>query len=296
MIAQLSEILLPVFCLAAVGYGWRRLGFPFEREFVTRMIINVSGPCLIVDSLARLTLPVEEFLVMAVAAVTMFVATVALAWLILRVAGLSVRSYLPSLAIGNNGNLGLPLCLFAFGQDGLGLAVAIYATNSVGQFTLTPMLQSGLSPLRTLVTTPVIYGALIGSVVLFADLQLPQWTMNTIGLLGDLLIPLMLLALGNTIAGLKANRLGFAAAWGTARLLLGFAVAWIIAESFGLQGIAKGVLILQGAMPAAIFNYLFAARYGRDADDVAGIVLMSTLVSALTMPLLVGYVLWVSGV
>lgn len=291
MIIEIAGILLPVFCLAAVGYGWRKLGFPFEREFVTRMIVNVSGPCLIVDSLARLTMPIGEFTAMAAASVAMFVCTVAVSWAILRSFRLSIRNFLPSLAIGNNGNLGLPLCFFAFGQEGLGLAVAVYATNSVGQFTLTPMLQSGLSPLKTLLTTPVVYGAAIGAYVLFADLELPQWTMNTIGLLGDLLIPLMLLALGNTIADLQAKRWVFASLWGTVRLIVGFVVAWAIAESFGLEGIAKGVLILQGAMPAAIFNYLFAARYDRAPDDVAGIVLMSTLISALTMPFLVAYVL-----
>ena len=109
------------------------------------------------------------------------------------------------------------------------------------------------------------------------------------------MIPLMLLALGNTLGGLRAQRLPFALAFGTARIVLGFAVALGIAELFDLEGIARGVLILQGAMPAAIFSYLFAARYDRNPDDIAGIVLTSTLVSALTLPLLVGYVLHVAG-
>lgn len=293
MLAELSGILLPVFCLAGVGYGWRRLGFPFEREFVTRMILNVSGPCLIVDSLAGLSMPMDEFARMAAGAVTMFVATVAAGWGILRIAGLSVRSYLPALAIGNTGNMGLPLCLFAFGEAGLALAVAVYVTNSVGQFTLTPMLQSGTSPLRTLATTPVVYGAVLGTAVLLSDATLPSWIDTTIGLLGDLMIPLMLLALGNTLGGLRAQRLPFAMGWGIGRLVLGFAVALGVAELFGLEGAAKGVLVLQGAMPAAIFNYLFAARYGREPDDVAGIVLVSTIASAVTLPLLVSFALYI---
>jgi len=295
MLSQLAGILLPVFCLASVGYVWRKLDYPFEREFVTRMIMNVSGPCLIVSSLTRLTLPMEEFLRMVAGSVTMFVVTVAAAWIVLRLAGLSIRSYLPALAIGNTGNMGLPLCLFAFGEEGLALAVAVYVTNSVGQFTLTPLLQSRTSPWRTLATTPVVYGALIGAFVLASDTPLPGWVMTTIGLLGDLMIPLMLLALGNTLGGLRANRLPFATGWGTARLLLGFGIALGIAELFGLQGAAKGVLILQGAMPAAIFNYLFAARYDRDPDDIAGIVLISTFASAVTLPLLVSFVLAASA-
>lgn len=295
MIAQLAGILLPVFCLAAVGYGWRWLGVPFEREFVTRMIMNVAGPCLIVDSLASLAVPLAEFADMVVGAVLAFVATVVAGFGILRIAGISIRSYLPALTIGNTGNMGLPLALFAFGEQGLAFAVAVYVTNSVGQFTLTPMLQSGSAPLKTLATTPVVYGAAIGAIILVTGVDLPDWTQATIGLLGDLMIPLMLLALGHTLGGLRANRLPWALAWGTARIVLGLVVALGVCELVGIEGTARGVLVLLGAMPAAIFNYLFAARYGRVPDEIAGIVLMSTLVSALTLPFLIAFVLAISA-
>jgi len=291
VIAQLSGILLPVFILAAVGYAWQKGGVPFEREFVTRMVLNISGPCLIVDTLSQLSMPRGEFISLLFAATALFVGTVVVAWLVLQSTGLSIRSYLPALAIGNTGNLGLPLCLFAFGQEGLGFAVAVYVTNSVGQFTLTPMLQSNESPWRTLMTTPVVYGAVIGLLVMFLDIPLPQWLDSSIGLLGSLMIPLMLLALGNTLGELRIARLNFAFGWGFVRLAIGFLVGHIVAWSFGLEGVAKGVIILQGTMPAAVFNYLFAARYGRAPDDIAGIVLSSTLLSALLLPLLVSYVL-----
>ena len=288
-------MLLPVFCIAAIGYLWRRLRAPFELEFVTRLIMNVAGPCLVFDSLSTLQLPIQEFLTMVGAAIAMLIGVALLGLLLLKVLGLSVLSYLPSLVIGNTGNLGLPLCLFAFGEKGLGLAVAVYVTNSVGQFTLVPLLQSRSSIVKTLLTTPVIYGAFGGALVLASGATVPDWLGDTIRLLGDLMIPLMLLALGHTIGGLRASNLPRAVGLGAARLLLAFAVAVGISELFGLEGMAQGVLVLQGAMPAAVFSYLFAARYERDADDVAGIVLMSTLLGALTLPLLVSYALYLSG-
>jgi predicted permease len=291
LLAQLSGILLPVFALAGIGYGWRRVGVPFDREFITRLILNISGPCLIVDTLAQLDMPAADFLGMTAGSAALFVLTVVAAWGILLMVGLPIRSYLPSLGIGNTGNLGLPLCLFAFGQEGLGLAVAVYVTNSVGQFTLTPMLQSHTSPLRTLLTTPVLYGAIVGVALMFADIPLPEWVHTTLSLIGGLLIPLMLIALGHTLGGLRVQRLGFSIGWGVARLAIGFAVAHLVAWMFGFEGVAKGVIVLQGTMPAAVFNYLFAARYNRAPDDIAGIVLTSTLISAATLPLLVGYVL-----
>jgi len=109
------------------------------------------------------------------------------------------------------------------------------------------------------------------------------------------MIPLMLLALGNTLGELRVKRLPFAFGWGTARLVLGFVVALGVAELFDLEGVARGVIILQGTMPAAVFNYLFAARYNRAPDDVAGIVLISTLVSLIVLPFLVTYVLMIAG-
>ena len=277
--------------LAAVGYGWRRAGVPFEREFVTRLVLNVAGPCLVVETLNDLSVPPAEFLGMLGASAALFAVTCLAASALLASLGKSQRDFLPVLAIGNTGNLGLPLCVFAFGEEGLAFAVAVYATNSVAQFTFTPVVQSGVSPLRTLLTTPIVYGALIGLVILFADIDLPQWLDSSIGLLASLLIPLMLIALGNTLAGLHMQRLGSSLLWGAVRILLGFTVAHTIAWGFGLEGVARGVIILQGSMPAAVFTYLFAARYNRSPEDIAGIVLSSSVLSALTLPLLVAYVL-----
>ncbi len=291
MFGELSGVLLPVFTIVLLGFGWRRAGLAFEREFVTRLVLNIAGPCLIIDSLSNLTLPGEVVARMALGAVVMFVATVAVCFLILKIAKLPMRTFLPSIAIGNTGNLGLSVCFFAFGPEGLGLAVAVFVANSIGQFTLTPILQSGQSPWRTLVTTPVIYGAIVGTALLVGGVELPVWIGRTVSLLGGLLIPLMLLALGNTLGGLRVRRLPFASFWGLVRLVVGFAIAFVVAELLGLEGVARGVLILQGAMPAAMFSYLFAARYDRAPDDVAGIVLMSTAFSAISLPLVVAYLL-----
>jgi predicted permease len=295
MIAELAGVLLPVFALAALGFGWRKSGVPFEREFVMRLVLNIGGPCLIVDSLSSLNLPLADIGRMAVGGVALFLATLAACFVVLKLARMPVRTFLPALAIGNTGNLGLSVCFFAFGEEGLGLAIAVFVANSIGQFTLTPILQSGVSPWRTLVTTPVIYGAAIGATLLVTGHALPEWVASTVEMLGHLLIPLMLIALGHTLAGLKVKRLPFAAFWGFVRLVVGFAVALGIVAVLGLEGTARGVLILQGAMPAAVFSYLFAARYDRAPDDVAGIVLLSTIFSMVTLPFVVAWVLMANG-
>ena len=119
-----------------------RLGAAFDLAFVTQLIMNVAGPCLVFAGLSHLALPLQEFFAMVGAAVAILVVTALAAFALLRALRLPVRSYLPALTIGNVGNLGLPLCLFAFGEQGLALAIALYVTNSVGQFTLVPLLQA----------------------------------------------------------------------------------------------------------------------------------------------------------
>jgi predicted permease len=295
VIAEVAAVLMPVFCIATLGYVWRRLGAPFDLAFVTRLIMNIAGPCLVFGGLSHLALPLAEFFTMVGAAVGVLVGTALAAFALLLVLRLPVRSYLPALTIGNVGNLGLPLCLFAFGEQGLALAIALYVTNSVGQFTLVPLLQAREAFLRTLLTTPVLYAAVGGMGVQLAGVELPGWLDETIRLLGDLMIPLMLLALGHTIGGLRAHNLKRSFGLGAARLGLAFGVSVFVSEAFGIEGVAQGVLVLQGSMPAAVFSYLFAARYERDAEDVAGIVLISTLLAAVTLPFVVSYALWLAG-
>jgi predicted permease len=291
VIAEVAAVLAPVFVLAAIGYGWRLTGAPFDMPFVTRIIMYVAGPCLVFTSLSQLTLPLRQFWQMVGAMIVVTLGVAALSAVLIKLLGLSQRSFLPALTLGNTGNLGLPLCLFAFGEEGLGLAVAIYVTNSLLQFTFVPLLHTRVSAVRTLFSTPMLYGAVAGLAVEISDVHIPEWLANTLGALGDLLIPLMLMALGNTVGSLKANNLPRAFGLGAARLIISFAVAVGVSYALGLSGVAQGVLVLQGAMPAAVFSYLFAAQYQRDADDIAGIVLVSTLLAAVTLPLLVSYAL-----
>ena len=295
MVEVLAGILLPVFILTAIGYSWAKLDLPLDRESVTRLVMNVATPCLIVDSVSKLGLPLGEFLTMLLSAAVMLVGAASGGALILRLSGLSQRSFLPSLTFGNAGNIGLPLSYFAFGDDGLGLSSGVFLTAVVVQFTLAPALQDRRPALKTLVTTPVVYGSALGITLLASGARLPGWLDTSIGLLADIAIPLSLLMLGFALAEFRVQRVPMAIGLGVGRIVLGFMVALGVAELLGLTGVARSVLVLQGGMPSAIVCYLFAARYDRDAQDVAGIVLVSTCAAGLLLPLLVSYALWLNG-
>ena len=218
MIAEVAAVLAPVFFMAAIGYGWRLTGAPFDMPFVTRIIMYVAGPCLVFTSLSQLTLPLTQFAGMVGAMIVVTAGVAAVSFALIKILGLPLRSFLPALTLGNTGNLGLPLCLFAFGEEGLGLAVAVYVTNSLLQFTFVPLLHTRVSILRTLLSTPMLYGAVAGLTVVATGVHVPGWLASTLDALGDLLIPLMLMALGNTIGGLKANNVPRALGLGTSAM------------------------------------------------------------------------------
>jgi predicted permease len=282
--SDLFAIIAPVFICAAIGYGWARRGMPFDNEFTTILSSNIAMPCLIVATLARLEIGPEAFSQMALAGLITVAATIAVAAAVLKLAGCSQPVYLPSLVFGNTGNIGLPLCLFAFGEEGLALAIVFFTVFLVFQFTFGIWVSAGHGSIRILLRTPLVWAALIGISLQLLDIRLPVWIDNTMGLIGDLAIPLMLLTLGVSLAKLKVTSLGRSVALSAGRLVIGLAVGLAVAEFLGMEGAARGILILESTMPVAVLNYLFAARYDRSPEEVAGLVLVSTAISFITLP------------
>jgi len=291
MFNQLTPIILPVFTCALLGFIWGRIGIPFEREFLTRIAMNIGAPCLILKGIASLESDATDFGLMMGIGVTVLLGTMLISMVILGLLRQPLRSYIPPVVYGNAGNLGLPLCFLAFGSDGLGLAVAIYLVGAVSKFTLVPLFQGQQPAAKVLVQTPIIYAAIGGVTLLATDTTMPLWLGNTVDLLAGLAIPLMLLALGHALSSFRIHRAGTAVGLALLRLGLGFAMGWSAVWLFDLTGIMRGVVLIQSTMPVAVFNYLLASRYNRHPEDVAGSILVSTILAFLILPFLLTYAL-----
>lgn len=291
VLSQLSAVVLPVLLVAGIGFIWARMGRRFDSVFLTDIATNVGTPCLVAHSLMTLEIDPAALAQMGVAVLIAVSGFLVLGFIVLRLMKLSIHSYLPALTFPNTGNMGLPLALFAFGPEGLALAVVYFSCTVTLQFTLGISISAGNLSLSRLVRTPTIYAVVISAILLLMDMKLPVWIENTIGVLGDITIPMMLLTLGVSLAQLKVNALGRNLLLSCVRLGGGFLIALVIAHVFELPPIAAGVLIIQSSMPVAVFNFLFAQYYGRAHADVAAMVVISTGLSFLTLPLLAYYVL-----
>lgn len=285
MYQQLFDIIAPVLIIAGLGYGWARLGRPFDLATISGVVINVAVPALVVSSLTKLTIDLDAFGVMAGAAAASMALFLAVGYAVLRAAGISIHAFLPAIALGNSGNLGLPLCLFAFGEPGLAFGIAIFAVSSVVNMTVGQMISAGRFSPWVLFKTPVIYALIIAFASMGTGVQPPRWLAGALETLGGIAVPAMLLALGVSLQRLQLGKLRVSLVVALLRLGVGFAGGLLVAMLFQLEGAARGVLIIQSAMPAAVFNYLFAQVHGRDPAAVAGVVVLSTVLGFLLLPL-----------
>lgn len=291
MFAELFSIVTPVYLCIAVGFLWRRVGRPIDNSLIADLCMNLGAPCLVFSSLVGLDVDLSALAQLAGVVIAAFVIFGALGTVALRAAKLPTASFLAPLVFPNTGNLGLPICLFAFGAEGLLYAVVFFSITSVIQFTVGQWLWSGDASLRQLARTPLIYSVFAAIGVIAIGIEVPTWLLRTTQSLGGITIPLMQFTLGVSLATLRVKHLPKSFALGGLRLLMGLAVGVGLTELIGLEGIVRGVVILDCAMPAAVINYLFAQKHNRDPDEVAGIVVASTTISLVTIPLILAWLL-----
>jgi predicted permease len=284
--SELAAIIAPIFICSGIGYAWARLDRPFDPQFVTALVSMVGAPCLVASTLTRLDLGLAEVGQIAGATLIAAVGFALSGLLLLKLLRLPAHSYLPALMFPNAGNMGLPLCLFAFGEAGLALAIVYFAVFSCLQFTLGMAIAAGRFEPSRILRMPLIYALAAAFVFMGTGTPMPRWAANTLDLIGGLTIPLMLLALGVSLARLKIRSVPRSLGLALMRLVGGLAIGAGIGWGLDLDQPARGVLIIQSAMPVAVFNYLFAQLYGRAPEEVAGMIVLSTLISFVTLPVL----------
>lgn len=291
MFYQLFSVIAPVFVCAVIGYIWRKQGRAYDTAFVTTLVTNVGTPCLVFSTLIDTNMQADAFLKMGAATFVTMIAFYAIYYLFLKVTKLSMKAFLSALVYGNTGNMGLPLCLLAFGDHGLALAIAYFTVNVLFLFTIGVAVPAGATSPGALLRLPILYATLAALAFMFTGWHVPDFVTNTARILGGLTVPLMLITLGVSLAGLGVKRLPRAAVLSVMRVGVGFLVGWATAEAFGFEGAARGVLILECAMPVAVFNFLFAERYNNQPEEVAGMVVISTLLSFASLPFLLAFVM-----
>ena len=258
---------------------------------VGALALNLGMPCLAFSSLTSQKVSPIAFAEMIGAYGLVLACFLAIGLTTIWIMRVPAHTYLPIFTSSNTGNMGLPLCLFAFGPEGLALGICIFVMSSIFSFTVGWSIYAGRLAADVLYNNPLIYAVGIALVFMISDIAPPVWLANTTHLIGGLAIPLMLVSLGVAIANMRAEGAGRILIICTIKLVGGFAVGYLIANGLGLEGAARGALVIEAAMPVAVHNYMFAQRFNRDTADTASMILISTTISLITLPFLMWLVL-----
>lgn len=291
LVVTVLEVVTPVFILAGVGFAWARAGFEYRVAFITQLATTLTVPCLVFVSLMKAEIDPGALTSVTFAALAGHFAILFASWAFLRLAGIEVRTFLLPMLFGNTGNLGLPLALFAFGDEGLSLAVVVFAVSAILTFTVGLGIVAGNGGWARMWREPLIWATILGAVFLWNDWEAPKVITRSVELIGQMAIPMMLLTLGVAVARLKPAGMGRALALSLVKLVITFGLGWVVAWGFGLTGTAFSVVVLQLATPVAVTSYLLTEKYEGDAEAVAGMVVISTLISVAALPLILAVLL-----
>lgn len=291
VVLTVAEIVAPVFLLAALGYAWVKRGFEYRLDFVTKMAMTLGVPCLIFVALMQADIEKDALTAIALATLVAYIVVIIVFFVITVLLKLDLQTFLAPLSFGNTGNLGLPLALFAFGDLGLGYAVVVFAVMAIISFTFGIWLVSGGGNPLPALKEPLVGASVAGGVFLWMGWETPTFLTNTLSLIGQLGIPLMLITLGVALARLTPSRIARMIWLSALKVAICVAVAVPIGLWFELNDVAFAVLVLQVATPVAVTSYLLAEKYGADADSVAGLVVVSTLMSVGFLPLILAFVI-----
>ena len=161
LLIKLFEVLFPVFLIIGIGYWYGKKDPKFNTKFITTFAGNFGLPSIIFYSLTTTNISFELFLKFSYY-ITLYVGVFAIIGLIiLKILNKDIYRLLPPLILPNTGNMGMPLCLFAYGKLGLAIATSITAMILVFHFSLNILLASKKFSIKPLLNCIPVYALFI---------------------------------------------------------------------------------------------------------------------------------------
>ena len=284
MLERILGIILPVFVVIVVGYLYARRVKP-DMEQVNRISMTILGPALIFSALASKEFDIRENVVLMLGSIGVVLGSGLLAWPVARMMKVDYRTLVPTAMFNNCGNMGLPLAVLAFGQGGFSAMVALFTISNLLQFTVGVRLIDHHARLGQFLRNPMLWATVVGFVFALAHPPMPGWVYFGIKMVGDALIPMMLLSLGVRLYEVRWDDWRLGVIGGILCPVTGIATALVLAPLLGLSELQRGLLILFGALPPAVLNFMVAEQFKQEPAKVASIVLIGNVLSVIFIPI-----------
>ena len=291
---KLFEVLFPVFFVVGIGYYLGKKNKKIDTTFITNFAANIGTPAMVIYAVTSTGINFnifKDYFWYYLLAIMCF-SIVGLVNLFLIKTRDIVRE-LPPLIFPNTGNMGLPICMFAYGSQGLGVSASITSLIILMHFTVGVFLADRKFNINVILKNPPFYAIIFSALVLYYEIKMPVVVINTTEWLMYVTIFLILMSLGIALTRLKIFSLNKALISSFTRMFIGPLIGFILIWYFDLEGFAAGVLLIQCSMPSAVLNYLVGSIYSpkKVVDSVASTIVVSTLMSFVTVPIVVFFAL-----
>jgi predicted permease len=290
MLERILSIILPVFSVIALGWLYARRVKP-DMTIVNRISMNVLAPALVFSALASRDFDMAANRMLLVGSIGVVLGSGLLAWPFARLMHANARTFVPPMMFNNCGNMGLPLAALAYGAVGFSPMVALFTISNLLHFTLGIWIIDHHARFGNLLRNPIVISTVLGFVFAATHPPMPEWLSVAIKLVGDALIPMMLLSLGVRLyeASFRDWRIGVVG--GVVCPLTGIAIAALLSGLLDLDPTQQGLLILFGSLPPAVLNFMVAEQFRQEPGKVASIVLIGNLLSIVFVPIGLGIAL-----
>jgi len=280
-------VALPVFLIIGLGALLGKLKKINIDPFVF-IIMYVTAPFLVISSLQKSDIKIAEFSSMILYTLIVVLALFLISTIVIKISKAKEKGIQLPMMFGNTGYLGFPVALFAFGVLGLGYAAIYSAIETIILMTLGIYIAHSKNDFKEIFRIPLVYAIIIALLFNIINYKLPSVLLTPVDMVGQSTIPLALLVLGYRLTKINVKHVKKAFLAVIVKMVGGFLIAMSIVKIFSLTGILRDVLLLQAAMPSAVLTMVICYKYRRNADLVASVVFVSTLLSIITIPL----VLW----
>ena len=300
-------VMMTLFALVIVGFVAGKLGYlggDFDRQ-LSRLVINITRPALILSSAMTGQLPDRRYILplLAISVITYVVLT-AVAFLLPRyltrqqqdegVVGFA-------LMFGNVGFMGYPVVASIFGHEAVFYAAVLNVVNTFAVFTIGTVLVTGSSEVegsrfqkKVLYSTPMLAAYLTMAIVALEIDNIPAFVSQPLTMLGNITVPAALLIIGSSMSQLSLRTmLGNRTVYLTTlfRLILLPVAVYYLTSLLGFSAFVVNINTLVIAMPVATYGTILCLKYGRDTTVITEVTFITTLLSMLTIPLLVTYLM-----
>ena len=286
---KLFEVLFPVFFVVAVGYYIGKKNPKINTDFITDLSAKIGAPAIVFYAITTTGISFDIFLSYFWYSLLAIIGFSIVGLIFLYFLKKDLIRELPPFILPNTGNMGLPICLFAYGSQGLGVAATISSLVILFHFTLGVFLADRKVNFEVIIKSPSFYAIIVSVLFLYFEIDPPSFLVNTTMLITYATFFLILMSLGIALTRLKVFSFNSALVSSIARVIIGPIIGFIIIKYFNLSGFAAGVLLIQSAMPSAVLTYLVGSIYSpkKIVDSIASMIVVSTLLSFITIPIIV---------